>query len=324
MSATSPSSYSLSLMLHGAFVVAILFTAYAFKDETTRKSTEIFELVAGAGDNWAATEAPAEGSPSGVKFQASTKPVVQPKPQPVAPAPEPEPVVPPAPVEASPVTPTPVEPVAPPRVEPKKTTPPQKTFAEQIKQTANQKERALLTKHRREEAAREKKEAAERAKREAAEAAKKKATMTKEEFDRLNGKKVATNTKAAPADYEKVSTKGIAGGAAGGTTDQAGAGGTVLSRAEQDQLATYFAMLKQRLLAAHEKPLGVSDQLSARVSFHIAASGAISQARIVKSSGNAEFDQSVLATFRAVGSIGKRPDNRSDSREVTFDLRDIQ
>ena len=323
MSANSPSSYSLSLMLHGAFVAAILFTAYAFKDETTRKSTEIFELVAGAGENWAATEAPAEGSPSGVKFQASPKPVVQPKPQPVAPAPEPEAVVRPAPVEASPVTPSPVEAVAPPKVEPKKT-PPQKTFAQQVTQIANQKERALLNKHRREVAAREKKEAAERAKREAAEAAKKKATMTKEEFDRLNGKKVASNTKSASADYEKVSTKGIVGGAAGGTTDQAGAGGTVLSRAEQDQLATYFAMLKQRLLAAHEKPLGVSDQLSARVSFYIAASGAISQAKIVKSSGNAEFDQSVLATFRAVGSIGKRPDNRSDSREVTFDLRDIQ
>ena len=73
---------------HYLTVAAILFTAYAFKDETTRKSTEIFELVAGAGENWAATEAPAEGSPSGVKFQASPKPVVQPKPQPVAPAPE--------------------------------------------------------------------------------------------------------------------------------------------------------------------------------------------------------------------------------------------
>jgi colicin import membrane protein len=311
-------------MLHGAFVAALLFTAYAFKDETSRKSTEIFELVAGAGDNWGATEAPGEGTPDGVKFQAAPRPPTpQPAPEPVAP-PQPEPVS-AAPVvpEPSPITPAPVEAVAPPKVEPKKVTPPQKTLAQQVEQIANRKEKAVLTKHRREEAARAKKEAAEEAKRKAAEAAAaKKAKMTLEEFQRLNGKKVAANTKTGSASFEPVSTKGITGGAAGGTTTQAGAGGKVLSRAEQDQLGSYFALLKQKVVTAWTKPLGVSDQLSARVSFHVSAGGTISQVKITRSSGNTEFDQSILAAFRSVSSIGPRPDGQGDSNEATFNMRD--
>jgi colicin import membrane protein len=323
MNAHSTSAYSLSLMLHGAFVAAMLLTAFALKDETSRKSTEIFELVAGAGDNWAATEAPAEGTPDGVKFQAPSRQPAAPAPEPVAP-PQPEPVNAPAAVaEPSPLTPAPVEAVAPPKVEPKKA-PPQKTLAQQVAQIADRKEKTLLTKHWREEAARAKKEAAEEAKRKATEAAAaKKAKMTLEEFQRLNGKKTAANTKTRTSSYEPISTQGITNGVSDGTTSQPGAGSKALSRAEQDRLGTYFALLKQKLLAAHEKPLGVSDQLTARVSFHIAASGALRQAKIVKSSGNAEYDRSVLATFRAVNSIGPRPDDQGDTREVTFDMRDI-
>jgi TonB family protein len=321
MNAHSPSAYSLSMMLHGAFVAAMLFTAFAFKDETSRKSTEIFELVAGEGDNWAATEAPAIGSPDGIKFQPASRPVVRPRPEPVA-----EPVAQPEPVAPSPVAPAPIEAVAPPKVEPKKTTPPpQKTLAQQVEQTAARKEKAIVTQFRRQEAARLKKEAAEKAKRDAAEAAAAK-KMTKEEYDRLHGKQVAANSKAGPASFEKVTTKGITGGVDGGTTDKPGADGKVLSRAEQDRLGTYFEALKQKFKAAHEreKPSGVSDQLSARVSFYVAANGAIGQVKIVKSSGNAEFDESVIRAIRSVTSIGPRPDNRSDTKEVTFNMRDTE
>ena len=313
MNAHSPSAYSLSMMLHGAFVAAMLFTAFAFKDETTRKSTEIFELVAGEGDNWAATEAPAIGSPDAVKFQSSAPPAARPRPEPT-----PEPVAP------SPVAPAPIEAVAPPKVEPKKTPPPpQKTLAQQVEQAAARKEKAIITNFRQQEAARLKKEAAEKAKRDAAEAAAAK-KMTKEEFDRLNGKKVAANSKTAPASFEKITTKGITGGVEGGTTDKAGAGGKVLSRAEQEAMGTYFEALKQKFKAAHEKekPSGVSDQLSARVSFFVASNGAIGQVKIVKSSGNAEFDESVIRAIRSVTSIGKRPDNRSDTSEATFNMKD--
>ncbi len=320
MNAHSPSAYSLSMMLHGAFVAAMLFTAYAFKDDTTRKSTEIFELVAGEGSNWAATEAPAIGTPEGVKFPAEAKPVPQPRPQPVAPpAPEPVPVA-----ETSPVTPapSPVQAVVPPKAEPKKTPPPPKTLAQQVQQTAARKEKAIVTKFKREEAARAKKEAAEKAKREAAEAAAKK-RMTKEEFDRLNGKKVASNTKPGAASFEKITTQGITGGVEGGTTSKAGAGGKVLSRAEQDQLGTYFAALKQKIKEAHEMPPGASNALSARVSFYVASNGAIGQVKIIQSSGDAEFDRSVIAAFRAT-SIGPRPDGRGDTHEATFSMKDSE
>ncbi|MGC4071509.1 MAG: TonB family protein [Nibricoccus sp.] len=319
MSANSTSSYSLSLMLHGAFVAAMLFTAYALKDETSRKSTEVFELVAGAGDNWAATEAPAAGTPDGVKFQPAPTPVAPPKPEPVAPPP-PEPVA-PSPVEASPVVPTPpVEPVTPPKVETKKPVP-EKTLSQMVEQTAKRKEQRIVTKFRKEEEAKAKKAAQEEAKRKAAEAAAAK-KMSYDDFNKSNPQKVASNTKGGSSTYQKVSTKGIAGGVDGGTTDQPGAGGKALSRAEQDQLGTYFAMLKQKVRDAHVTPLGVTNQPSARVSFFVSASGTISQVKIIRSSGNAEFDQSVVAAFKAVGSIGPRPDGRGDTKESDFSTKD--
>jgi colicin import membrane protein len=320
MNAHSGSSYSLSLMLHGAFVAAMLFTAYAFKDDTARKSTEIFELVAGTGDNWAATEATAFGTPDAVKFDpAATRPVAQPRTEPITP-PQAEPVA-VMPIEPSPVVAAePIKPVATPKVEPKKTVP-EKTFAQQFKQTADRKERQLMTKHRREEAARAKKEAAEEAKRKAAEAAKKK-TTSYEAFQKANPQKVASSNKSSSSSYEKVSTKGLATGVDGGKTDKAGAGGPALSRAEQDQLGTYFAMLKQKVKDAHVTPLGVTNEPTARVSFHVSASGSISQVKIVRSSGSTEFDLSVIAAFKAVGSIGPRPDGRGDTHYADFSTKD--
>ena len=179
----------------------------------------------------------------------------------------------------------------------------------------------MLNDYKKKEAARAKKEAAEKAKRDAAEAAVAK-KMTKEEFDRLNGKKVAANTKSGAASFEKITTQGITGGVDGGTTSKAGAGGKVLSRAEQDQLGTYFAALKQKIKEAHEKPLGASNALSARVSFYVASNGAIGQVKIIQSSGDAEFDQSVVVAFRSITSIGPRPDGRGDTHEATFSMRD--
>jgi colicin import membrane protein len=320
MSTHSTSSYSLSLLLHGAFIAALVFTAFAFKENAKNETTKIFELVAGAGDNWGATEAPAIGTPDGVKFQPSAKPVMQPKPEPVAP-PQPEPVA-ASPVEPSPVVATVVEPpVKAPKVEPKKTTPPQKTFAQQVEQVANRKEKQLMTKYRREEQARAKKEADAEAKRKAAEAAAAK-KMSYDEFSKANPKKVASNTKSGTPSYEKVSAKGLAGGVDGGTTDKPGADGKVLSRAEQDQLSTYFAFLKQKVKDAHVTPLGVTNQPSARVSFHVSAGGTISQVKIIRSSGNTEFDLSVIAAFKAVGSIGARPDGRSDTHFTDFNTKD--
>ena len=328
MTANSPSSYSVSLMLHGAFVAAVVLTAFVLKDHSLTKQPKILELVAGEGDNWAATEATALGTPEGVKFEpapapAPTKPEppapapepVAPPPQPVAPAPvqpPPEPVV--IPVERPPVTPAPVAPVTPKKAEAKKPEP--KTFTQIVKDNAARKERQIMTKFRKEQDAKAKAEAKAR------ELEKKR--VTKEEFDRENGKKLAANTKSGSPSYQRIDTKGLAGGVVGGTTDQAGAGGKALSRDEQDQLDTYFKLLIERLKAVHEKPADVGDGLSTEVEFMVASNGAIGKVRITKSSGNAEFDQSVLAAFSAVRTIGPPPSGRSETAKTRFLAKELE
>ena len=319
MSAHSTSAYSLSLMLHGAFVAAMLFTAFAFRDDASRKSTEIFELVAGPGDNWAATEAPAIGSPDAVSFQPPA-PVTPAKTEPVR-APEPVTAAPP---EKSPVVAAPVEAVAAPKAEPKKT-PPEKTIAQQMEAAASRRERQQTATFKREEAARLKREraaaAAAAAKRKAAEAAEEK-RMSYAEFSKNNPRKTAANTKSAPSKYDKISTKGITDGVAGGTTDKAGAGGNKLSRAEQDALGTYFAMLKQKVIDAHVMPPGANDRLSAEVSFYIASDGSISQVKITRSSGDTAFDNSVMDAFRTI-TMGSKPDRRGETVTSIFRKRDF-
>lgn len=118
-------------------------------------------------------------------------------------------------------------------------------------------------------------------------------------------------------------TKGVPGGVKGGsTTSKGGQGGKEMTREEADQLSVYISFLIQELKRAHEPPPGVSDQLQARVTFDITASGAILNPRISKSSGNREFDESVLDAFRRMRSIGPTPNRRADTWTVTFKMLD--
>ena len=166
--------------------------------------------------------------------------------------------------------------------------------------------------------------AAEAEKRAAAEAEKERKKLTTyDEFikqQKGNPSPKATNspTKIARIDVPS----GVVGGARGGRGENAGAGGNALSRGEQDLLDTYFAALKLRLKEAHEKPMGVSDLLHATAEFYIAADGTISQVRISRSSGNPEFDQSVLAAFRGIPAMGRRPDGNGDTRSVDFQMKE--
>jgi colicin import membrane protein len=270
----------LSLTLHGLIIaVALLFT-FVFHAQT-KVTPKIFELVAGEGDNYQATEAPALGLP-GVKLQVPVPAV----PVPAKPEPRPEPVVEKAP-------PKPVETKTP-------------NFTKDVQRIADKREQRLV------EAARKKRE--EEAKR-----------MTKAEFDKLNKTKPAPKTTApAPPKVAKIDAEGIARGVVGGSVNNktAGAGGKALSRAEQDALDSYIALLLQRLRAAHEKPPGLSDLLEAKVEFRIAADGTLSSVKIIGSSGSAEFDRSVLAAFARVRSIGPTPNGKSDVWVVTFKMRE--
>jgi colicin import membrane protein len=86
----SHSSYGLSLFLHGAVVALILLFTYVLNQESP-PPPKIFELVAGEGDNYAATAAPALGVVGGIKVSipAAVPVPVEPEPAPLQAVPEP-------------------------------------------------------------------------------------------------------------------------------------------------------------------------------------------------------------------------------------------
>ena len=90
-----------------------------------------------------------------------------------------------------------------------------------------------------------------------------------------------------------------------------------------EEMARYFAGLVRQLAERHEKPAGLSDLLQAEVSFTVAEDGGISDLRIVRSSGSAEFDRSVRDAFVRVTLPG-RPDGKTDVRTLTFRMQDAR
>src|SRR4051812_7159546 len=102
-----PNAFLLSATMHGAIVAVLLLFAYVL-ERPSQEKPKIFELVAGPGNNYMATEAPAVGTPGGVKLNVPAP--TPPKPKAIEPeaAPDPEPVKPAAvKPQPAPVTPTP-------------------------------------------------------------------------------------------------------------------------------------------------------------------------------------------------------------------------
>jgi len=307
----STTSYTLSVLVHASVAGALFCMAWVMENQT-REPSKVIELVAGAGDNYAATEAPAQGTPGGSEeVKVPNIPVPMPKIEdpeppaasPIQPAPEPEPE--PSPLKKAPPEPTPkaVPSNTPSPLDQKKT-----TLTQDVKRISEKRTQRKMAQFRKEQAAAEARERAEAAKR-----------MTKEEFDRRNAGKAGAGGKIS-----KVDAKGIAGGVVGGSTSntKGGAGGKALSVAEQNLLDSYFAFLKQRIKAAHIPPPGTGDKLTTIVQFMCAADGSLSSMKVVRSSGNSDFDESVIEAFRRVRSIGRRPDGKSDELELEFNARE--
>lgn len=294
MNARSPNAYVFSMLLHGAIAALIILLGY-LANEPAREAPKIFELVAGAGDNYGATVAPALGVPGGAKLVTAppTPPV---PPAPVAPAP-PEA----APVQAAPrPIPTPPAPKAQP-APPKSDQVP--NFNKQVQKTASRKEARLEAKY--------KKDLEKEQKR-----------MSYEEYLKEHGGKTAAA--AGPASKTaKIDAEGIRAGVVGGSTANktGGAGGKALSREQQDLLDSYFAMLRAKLKDNFVPSPNVSDKLSAGVEFFLAADGSLSRVRIVRSSGSPEFDRLVLDAF-AQTHMPPRPDGHGDTIKLTYSLRD--
>jgi len=306
-----PAAFVTSVVLHGLVVAVLLLAAYS-KSFESKPATKIFELVAGEGDNFAATEAPALGSPGGIKLSVPAPPVPRPepvapevtKPEPVPEKPIPTPPVPTPPIPTPPV-PKPPMPVAPPvpkqepvksPTEPKPTTSKTKTMAEQMRWEAIRSESKIKTQIARDKAA-EKKRLEQEA-------------------------KVA---KAAAASAPRVDVEGIVKGVQGGSTANkvGGAGGKALVRSDAPEMMdAYFGMLRDRLLKALDKPPGLSDTLVAEAEFRIGADGSIRGAKIISPSGSAEFDRAVLEAYSRVR-MPARPDGKSSVQTARFRTKDL-
>lgn len=293
----------LSATFHAAIIGAIILFAM-LTDTSDQPAPHVLELVAGAGDNYGATEAPALGVPDGVKLDLPPMPT--PKAEP-APAPEPTPAVAVEPVqpEPTPITPAPAPPPTPPKatVVPKKAPPTFKQIIQRKVWASEWRAKQQIKKERAEEAKR----------------------LKKEEFDRLQREKAAAATKARRSGTTHVShidAQGIADGVIGGSTANktGGAGGRAMT-ASGALLDQYYAMLKERIRNAIDKPPGISDQLEVSIAFHIAADGHLYGARVSHSSGSTEWDQAVLTAFGQV-SMPEHPEHRDDFLELTFRTKD--
>lgn len=84
------------------------------------------------------------------------------------------------------------------------------------------------------------------------------------------------------------------------------------------QAANYWGMLQAKLRDAHEKPAGLDDGLLVRVEFMLRADGTLGDVRVIRSSGNAVFDASVVAAFRRVRGLGAPPAGNVGLNQVTF------
>jgi len=209
MSPRSPSAYFLSAFLH-TFVVAVLLLMAFMARKKPQEQPHIFELVAGEGDNFAATEAPAAAVPDAPKIEL---PAIKTPPVPKAPPPEPVVQPPPQPapkVVVQPVpTPPKIEPKAQPAPAPKKVPDPPKQVAQAPKMT--------------------------------------KAEFDKLNPQKATpAPKAPTPIRTQKIDAEGIA-KGVT---AGSPKVSAGAGGKALTRAESDMLDAYAALIRQRVAAA--------------------------------------------------------------------------
>ena len=296
MTARSPSALFVSASLHGLVVaIAVLLTYLA--QTQVKEAPKILELVAGEGDDYGATAAPALGTPGGIKIAIPEPPapapepvkLTAPEPTPVTAAPEPTPVVTKAPVQKA-VTP------------PKTKDTPAPNFSNQIKRKiirAESKAKAEIKKEREAEQKR----------------------LTKAEFDRQN--KAAKVAGVGNPKVKHIDTEGVSGGVTGGSTaSKTGAGAKALTREEGDLLDAYFAIVKQRLQDGLEKPPGLGDAVYAVAEFRLNLDGSISSARITRASGSDEFDRAVLDDLRRFKRVSPPSIWKGDTISVTFRMKD--
>jgi colicin import membrane protein len=282
MSERSAQAYVLSALLHAAVVVLCVLFAY-LTQVAAPPAQKVFELVAGEGSNYGATEAPALGSPDASQVSISA-PALPPLPVPPQPAP-PQP----ASLEA---TPTPVAPVKPAAAKTKPVAP-IPDFSRSVARTAIRTESRIEAKEKRKEAAEAKRLAAQ------------KKQITYDEYLKEHGQGIAG---------------GVVGGSA--ANKEGGAGGKALTREEGSLMEAYFKFLEDRLRESFVAPPDASDSLTVHVSFFVSANGTISNVVIDRRSGNDAFDAAVVEAFHEIrAGVGARPDKRGESESLNFSMQ---
>jgi colicin import membrane protein len=284
MTVRSPNAYFYSALLHCGVIGLALFLAYGI-GESPPETPKIFELVAGAGDNYGATAAPALGVAGGIKLNL---PKAAPMPAPAPVPPQAAPMEAAAPIQAAP---EPAAKAAPTKAALTKKAETVPNFTKVVQRTANRRAARLEAKYKKQLAEQERRLAREDALRQKA---------------------------------ERIDAEGIREGVVGGSAEnkEGGAGGKALTREEGDLLDGYFALLKTRIKENYESAGDASDRLTARLEFYVGADGSLGSVRITRSSGNAEFDRSVLEAFHRTASIGPRPDGKGETVTMEFDLRE--
>lgn len=97
--------------------------------------------------------------------------------------------------------------------------------------------------------------------------------------------------------------------------------GNQLSANQVNALSNYNARLRARIDAAWRKPTSLGGMaLSLKVIFEVSASGQITRIQFSPDSGNASFDATVLAAFRAVGNAGATPTGQKHRFSMEFRL----
>jgi TonB family protein len=280
MTARSPSAFALSALLHASVAVVVLLAMFYSQHHAPERPV-VFELVAGEGNNYMATEAPALGSPGGLAKLSLTKTV-------------------PAPVPATPKV-----------VEVEEA--PTQLATIQVPDFSKKLKRADARALKKVEAQIKAEQAAEKKRLS-------KAEFDRLHGKSATPKTASASTRAAnvPRIDAQGIAQGVVGGSTANTTG--GAGGKALQREEQSLVDSYIAFLRQQLRSAFEevKPPGLSDRLVATVELHILSDGTLADARIIQSSGSDEFDRAVLQAIASVQPLGTRPDGLDEVQKIPF------
>jgi colicin import membrane protein len=282
MTARSPSAFALSALIHASVAAVVLLGIY-YSQQHASKPPVIFELVAGEGNNYAATEAPALGSSDGLAKLTIPKTVPAPVPA--------TPTV----VEAVPSQPAPIQ---------------VPDFAKTLKRAdARALKRAEAQIKAEQEAEKKRLSKAEFDRLHGKSATPKTASASNRAANvpRIDAQGIA---------------KGVVGGSTANKTGGAGGKALQREEQSLVDSYLAFLSQQLHTAFDEAKPPGLSDRLEAIVELHVLSDGTLAAAHIIQSSGSDEFDRAVLEAIARVHPLGTRPDGLDEVLKIPFRMLD--